>query len=534
MPRSTLRNRKAMFLRPGDQVSFRDHDTTVHVQYHADATNEPLVEVKFSEPVKRKDIWGNDVEESLENDSLFKQADETDDDDDGDLDIKPSAKAVLTTETGIVEQSVNCPPKSPSTPGEPFSTARTAPQVVQETPTVQRNRATASESQKSQDQPIKQLNFTPVDFVSLAQIEGEDHAAVTGTEDSPMDEATTIHKKRKTLHDSMSSHLQKSNATRPQTDGGTETPPQASADLPDSSKSFTESLGKKRLAHNLDVEQETPSVTQESNPNKRVKSSQTSSASTRAKRPGSAATPSATSAVNTASPIEQAEDGSVDRYSGEAPRILFSNTEVDTRPGLMRFLREQKASKSNSSSDDDSNFLCIGQGELKTTAKLLMSLVLNKDIVTDKWVTDSSKKGYLLKTKDYLPTSLFATKYLDRSGLFKDKVVYFTQAVKKLYGRGFADIQSVLKHAGVQEVAVKSAREITDDLDPLSTIIVGLETKDNDVPILLGKHTVFKKEFISASIMEAQLLVKNEDLMINPGITDKNEQSNMGKKRKAG
>jgi len=187
----------------------------------------------------------------------------------------------------------------------------------------------------------------------------------------------------------------------------------------------------------------------------------------------------------------------------------------------MKSFLKNKAVETNNLDKNGSNFLCVGPGELKTTAKLLMSLVHRKKIVTDSWVTDSHKAGYLLQTTDYLPPTLAATNFdVDRSTLFQGKNIYFTPAQKKAYGEGFKGMENIVKAAGADNVGSRSAKDI---IKPgyeevaigLEAIAIGLEDGDNDVLALQGNNfTVYKKDLISSSILAGELQTDDPNLVI--------------------
>lgn len=203
-----------------------------------------------------------------------------------------------------------------------------------------------------------------------------------------------------------------------------------------------------------------------------------------------------------------------DEYAGPKPRILFSNTDVNDRAVMKQFLKTQNAVQSNTLDKKASNFLCLGPGDLKMTAKLLISLVHRNEIVTESWVTDSQKAGYLLQTTDYLPDALAATNFdVDRSILFQGKNVCFTPASKKAYGERFKEMEIVVKAAGADNVGSKPARDIV--IPGYEAIVIGLEAGDSDVSVLQDNDlTVYKKEFISSSILAGELQTDDRELVI--------------------
>lgn len=71
--------------------------------------------------------------------------------------------------------------------------------------------------------------------------------------------------------------------------------------------------------------------------------------------------------------------------------MLFpSESTILQRKGLMNFLKGQKVKQTNDSDPKAFDVLCVEKGELKTTAKLLVSLLHGKIVVTDDWVSITS------------------------------------------------------------------------------------------------------------------------------------------------
>jgi hypothetical protein len=91
------------------------------------------------------------------------------------------------------------------------------------------------------------------------------------------------------------------------------------------------------------------------------------------------------------------------QYSGVTPRVFFSSTtEIDTKKKTMAFLREcgGKAVKTIAAA----TMLCVGRNApLKKTANLVLAACTGLDVVTDKWLVESQRKGFLLDSQQYLP-----------------------------------------------------------------------------------------------------------------------------------
>jgi len=615
LPKSRKRCRKAAFLRPGDVVRWTEEDINLSISFTApcEAQSEqqieaemPHVEVKSSGLVKLQgSIFGMDGAGDDPAD------DETDSEEEDSLDVKPSAPAGKSPEFSFSREQATSQPKTPSTPGEPYSTARTAPQVIRETPTIRRQRPENYEETKSvagndsstqqatahssgpaiindsmktvpeqemsddeapddkspeeeaadeealdveapkEEDPQEALDGHAIDGnvkgEEVQDEEGPDEEDEENAESSiepPPEDAN--HEAEDMTHET-SEAISSANKQQSFSVGAHITTPTVNTDtqderelpelqtvlsqssakngkkrkvtdaleVPDEASTAqstqSEKSGKKRKATEAPQDSEETLWTQSSASSKKLRTSQTPITYGKAKKVTST-TKDAHSPGISDSPASHRKASQADGYSGPSPRILFSNTDVNNRPTLKKFLTEQKARQSNDFKKSGSNFLCVGPGELKTTAKLLMALLLRKEIVTDTWVTDSEKAGYLLQTADYLPEALVSTKDIDRSALFTGKNVYFTPAVKKSYGEGFSDICTIVRAAGAKGAGSEPSRNISDTLE---VVAIGLEEGDNDVPVLQGKNiTVYKKDLISSSILEGEIQTDNRDLVI--------------------
>lgn len=201
-------------------------------------------------------------------------------------------------------------------------------------------------------------------------------------------------------------------------------------------------------------------------------------------------------------------------YDGEAPNVIFSGSKVLDIPANKKFLTDQGAEVTDEVQSKGTTILCVPSGDLKTTTKVLMALVLNLDIVSDKWIMESRKAKHLLDPKDFLIKQITRPKGIARSKLFAGRNVAFTQAVVTFYKEsGFHDVSAILRAAGASEVAKKAIRDLKDDSND---IIVGMEKDDPNATALLQKGLrVYKKDLIAKSIMEATLLLDDKDLQLS-------------------
>lgn len=222
-------------------------------------------------------------------------------------------------------------------------------------------------------------------------------------------------------------------------------------------------------------------------------------------------------------------------WQEKPPRIMFpTDSKVRQLNGLVRFLKQQRCSEAKDQKPASFDLLCVDPGELKTTAKLLISLVHNKIIVTDDWVTQSSKEERLLGPEPYLPHALKDGQGKDRSILFLDEVIYFTPKLRKDYGKGWDDIQAITRQTGAKVVTCAPSK-IPKNTQP--AIYLGSENDDVHVVELQAEgKPVYRKDLLTHSIIAGQLVDEGDfalPLSGNPGSPSSTASSKATKGKKA-
>ncbi|EKG20361.1 BRCT domain-containing protein [Macrophomina phaseolina MS6] len=185
-------------------------------------------------------------------------------------------------------------------------------------------------------------------------------------------------------------------------------------------------------------------------------------------------------------------------YKGKSPRVACSNTDMAERSGFPSFLRKAEVHIAEKVTEKGCDIVCIGisHGTYVKSAKLLLGLALGKQIVSEQWLLESRKAGKLLATSDFPPMrapeewrwghtkeDVNEVLSLDRSKLFKGKVLFITPALKKEYGSGYSELERIAKAAG-GKVMSKSAGEYKNRGD---TVILALEKNDPDSITLMGR-----------------------------------------------
>lgn len=244
------------------------------------------------------------------------------------------------------------------------------------------------------------------------------------------------------------------------------------------------------------------------------------------------------------------------RYEGPGPCIVFSNSKIPDQSKMMTFLKKENAEKVDIVGDA-CDIVCVGNGELKRTSKLTLGVGLGKTIVTDQWVKDSFKAGYLVNPEGYMPSDsvqegkwqVQLTEALERGrqGLrvFEDCVIHLTPALVDK-GRGESTIRELEGMAftmGAKKVAhhlprakknksPSSVSAVSRSASALaavtgvtttpsavnsagSTFVIGIEN-DPDGPTLaeLG-WTLYSQDIISLSILRGRLDLDTEEFRID-------------------
>ncbi|KAJ4305556.1 hypothetical protein N0V90_001087 [Kalmusia sp. IMI 367209] len=208
--------------------------------------------------------------------------------------------------------------------------------------------------------------------------------------------------------------------------------------------------------------------------------------------------------------LAPAEEG---EYNGPKPRVAFSNSSIQPTSSFAKYLRKHGGSVVDSV-DGDCNILCIKDGPILKTPKLLQAIALGLPIVTDKWLIDSSKASRFLLLDSYMPDTLKPVWNVPQNELFKGYTIYFTPSLKATYKDTFNGMEKLCKAVGARRVVSKKAggKDIT---DVKSSIFLAAEEGDKDVAALLDSgHTCFTKDFLTNSILRGELDLESEEFKV--------------------
>ncbi|KAI5840444.1 hypothetical protein DFP73DRAFT_586834 [Morchella snyderi] len=253
--------------------------------------------------------------------------------------------------------------------------------------------------------------------------------------------------------------------------------------------------------------------------------------------------PSSQSQLSEKDGIENEEDAKVSsvvtrtrsRYGGDTPKIVFSNSGLDGKKDIEKFLRANGGKKMANVSAAGVNFLVVGPGELKRTPKLTVGVALGKFVVEDQWLIDSKEIGYFLDPEPYIPSdplheqawsfSLAAAIDRGRNGLncvLKDYNIYITSSlISQLKASKQEDsLVEMLKAAGAGTIAKKSPKgKREDDEHAGQTLILGSEKGDGDIALLTkAGWDVYGTGIIAISVLRGKLDLGHEFKIAAPEV----------------
>lgn len=168
-----------------------------------------------------------------------------------------------------------------------------------------------------------------------------------------------------------------------------------------------------------------------------------------------------------------------------------------------------------------SNFVCVvRQTKLPATLKVLRSLIANKPVVSDQWVSDSKDGAELLDPTDYLHKDLRESdiKPNDRRRIWEGKTLFFTTTAAKSYGEDWEDVKVTGLEAGASSVVHGSAIRAGELLhDKANTILFGTDVaKDREAQALIAEYgrSVYDKHMFAQAIIRADVDLDSDDFKL--------------------
>ena len=203
--------------------------------------------------------------------------------------------------------------------------------------------------------------------------------------------------------------------------------------------------------------------------------------------------------------------------------ILFaSSTLVGESKPFLEFLSKHGVKKVESVTD--CTLLCVGDEELKKTSKLILAVLLGKEIIKDTWVKDSVREEKLIDTSVYTARDshreaawgISLDDAIDRGRqgikILQGLTIVFTSAAKKELSKGFSDLKEIATLAGAKAVSTALPKKSPDLMPP--TILIAVQD-DKDLPTLeKSGWKVYLKEIITLSVLRGRLELEDEEFLI--------------------
>lgn len=203
---------------------------------------------------------------------------------------------------------------------------------------------------------------------------------------------------------------------------------------------------------------------------------------------------------------------------GKTPKVLLSR-DSGLRKSASKWLKDQGSEILDDVKSRRSHFICVVDGSLKT-AKVLRSLALGKQVVTENWITDSKKAGQFLDPDDYVHPDVREHASTGRHRLFHGRTLFFTNTLAdKVYMNGWQDIQSLMKEAGASSVHKGSSADFAQHLGRQPVLCFGADNNDADVGRLQTQHSciVYHKALISHALISGELDLDDEEFHLPAG-----------------
>lgn len=206
-------------------------------------------------------------------------------------------------------------------------------------------------------------------------------------------------------------------------------------------------------------------------------------------------------------PTETPSSTATSSFSGKPPKLLISQFKPSA--GLAKFMRSQGALTIENVPTRRTNFVCVVKSDKKLTKtpKVLRSLALGKQVVTERWINDSAAAKELLDPAAFVHEELAATIDIDRRRLFSGKVLFFTNAAVQEYGAdNWFEMKQLATEAGACSVdsgtATKGGR-----MTGRNTIVYLGVDKDEDVTALMKDYdrVVYHKDIIKEAVVSGEL-----------------------------
>lgn len=218
---------------------------------------------------------------------------------------------------------------------------------------------------------------------------------------------------------------------------------------------------------------------------------------------------------------------------GNEIRVLFASSSTANHTEQFKLFLTGKGVRIVDSAPD-STILCVGSAGLKRTSKLIMAVMMGKQVISDEWITCSVRADKILEVDGFKARDAVKEKNwnvnLDeavergKSGLkvLSGWTILFTPSAKKVIGTsGFGELRSISMMAGATKFSElpKKIPEILPD-----TLIIA--TEEDSARHKLMDQRCFASEIIGLSILRGTIDTDSDEFLIMRQTPER------GKKRK--
>ncbi|KAL8730941.1 MAG: hypothetical protein Q9166_003731 [cf. Caloplaca sp. 2 TL-2023] len=204
-------------------------------------------------------------------------------------------------------------------------------------------------------------------------------------------------------------------------------------------------------------------------------------------------------------------------------RVLYANsTKVDESTAYVKFLRQHNVKQVKSINDCD--VLCTGKGELKRTSKLMLAVLMGKEVVADQWIIQSAHENKLLDTSEFVPedakrerewgTSLSDAIERGRRGVkpLEGWTINFTPSAKKELGKSWSELKEICLVAGATAVQAMIPRKSPGESD--TTIVIAASNEADRSTLDERGWLIFTKDIITFSVLRGGLDADSDEFLM--------------------
>jgi hypothetical protein len=224
-------------------------------------------------------------------------------------------------------------------------------------------------------------------------------------------------------------------------------------------------------------------------------------------------------------------------YVGPAPVVIFSgSTSIqDDRATMAAF---ERLGGKVGMTVNDATVLCIPEGPVKKTGKLVMAVAKGIDIVTEKWIADSRRLGRFPSLGQYLPhdgvqqrawrCNLRDAIYRGKKGLthlLSGTTVYLTKELRRSLGNLEQEISQIAWILGAEAVERRlPALKDKDTLSQTGVLVIGV--RNDPQGGLVGRlgQVLFNKDVLTMAALRGRLERDSEEFVIEVPIKEEDEE----------